>query len=311
MATASTSLERPMPHNVEAERSILGAILLDNNAHQCGHREAQAGGFFPRSSPAHLSADDRARRNAAGHRPGDAHRAVAAQRRTGIRRRRGLRLAVDGRRAARHQRRALRAHREGKIAAARPDSRHAAPSSSRPSKPRTTPMRSWTAPSPRSFNWPKIACAWASSECTTWSPKATSASPRFMREAIASRASRPVTTMLDNLTSGLQPSELIILAARPSMGKTAFALNIAENVGVRGNKPVAIFSLEMSKESLLLRLLSADAKIDSHKFRTGHSEPRGQGAEFHDRSATCPRRRCGSTTRAPPRSWKWARSCGA
>jgi replicative DNA helicase len=75
---------------------------------------------------------------------------------------------------------------------------------------------------------------------------------------------------LDNLTSGLQPSELIILAARPSMGKTAFALNIAENVAVRDKKSVAVFSLEMSKESLLLRLLSSDAKIDSHKFRTGH-----------------------------------------
>ena len=76
--------------------------------------------------------------------------------------------------------------------------------------------------------------------------------------------------LLDNLTSGLQPSELIILAARPSMGKTAFALNLAENISVRENKPVAIFSLEMSRESLLLRLLSADAKVDSHKFRTGH-----------------------------------------
>jgi replicative DNA helicase len=75
---------------------------------------------------------------------------------------------------------------------------------------------------------------------------------------------------LDNLTSGFQPSELLILAARPSMGKTAFALNIAENVAMRGNKPVAIFSLEMSKESLLLRMLSSDAQIDSHKFRTGH-----------------------------------------
>jgi replicative DNA helicase len=75
---------------------------------------------------------------------------------------------------------------------------------------------------------------------------------------------------LDDLTSGLQPSELLILAARPSMGKTALALNIAENVALRGNKPVAIFSLEMSKESLLLRLLSSDAQIDSHKFRTGH-----------------------------------------
>jgi replicative DNA helicase len=76
--------------------------------------------------------------------------------------------------------------------------------------------------------------------------------------------------LLDNLTSGLQSSELIILAARPSMGKSAFALNLAENVAVRANKPVAFFSLEMSKESLLLRLLSADARIDSHKFRTGH-----------------------------------------
>ena len=98
-----------------------------------------------------------------------------------------------------------------------------------------------------------------------------------MKEASASRAFRPATTMLDNLTSGLQPSELLILAARPSMGKTALALNIAENVAVRANKPVAIFSLEMSKESLLLRLLSADAKIDSHKFRTGHLNQRRQG----------------------------------
>ena len=59
---------------------------------------------------------------------------------------------------------------------------------------------------------------------------------------------------LDNLTSGLQPSELIILAARPSVGKTALALNIAENVALHQHAPVAIFSLEMSKESLLMRL---------------------------------------------------------
>jgi len=75
---------------------------------------------------------------------------------------------------------------------------------------------------------------------------------------------------LDNLTSGLQPSELLILAARPSMGKTALALNIAENVVLREEGPVAIFSLEMSKESLLLRLLAAHARVDAHKFRTGH-----------------------------------------
>ncbi len=75
---------------------------------------------------------------------------------------------------------------------------------------------------------------------------------------------------LDNETAGLQPSELIILAARPSMGKTALALNIAENVALRQREPVAVFSLEMSKESLLLRLLASEARVDAHKFRTGH-----------------------------------------
>jgi replicative DNA helicase len=77
-------------------------------------------------------------------------------------------------------------------------------------------------------------------------------------------------TDFDNQTAGLQPSELIILAARPSMGKTALALNIAENVALRHREPVAIFSLEMSKESLLLRLLASEARVDAHKFRTGH-----------------------------------------
>jgi replicative DNA helicase len=75
---------------------------------------------------------------------------------------------------------------------------------------------------------------------------------------------------LDNETAGLQPSELVILAARPSMGKTALALNIAGNVALRNKNPVAVFSLEMSKESLLLRLLASEARVDAHKFRTGH-----------------------------------------
>ena len=77
-------------------------------------------------------------------------------------------------------------------------------------------------------------------------------------------------TQLDNQTAGLQPSELIILAAPPSIGKTTLALNIAENVALGKRVPVAVFSLEMSKESLLLRLLSSEARVDAHKFRTGH-----------------------------------------
>jgi replicative DNA helicase len=75
---------------------------------------------------------------------------------------------------------------------------------------------------------------------------------------------------LDKLTSGFQPSELLILAARPSQGKTALALNLAENIAIRAGQPVAIFSLEMSKESLLQRLVASVAQIDAHKFRTGH-----------------------------------------
>jgi replicative DNA helicase len=74
---------------------------------------------------------------------------------------------------------------------------------------------------------------------------------------------------LDNLTSGFQNSDLIILAARPSMGKTALALNIARNAAVDANIPVAIFSLEMSKEQLSLRMLCSEARIDSSRLRGG------------------------------------------
>ncbi len=74
----------------------------------------------------------------------------------------------------------------------------------------------------------------------------------------------------DHKTSGLQRSDLVIIAGRPSMGKTALALNIARNVAVRGNMPVAVFSLEMSKEQLATRLLCAEAKIDGSKVRSGY-----------------------------------------
>ncbi|MGB9668552.1 MAG: replicative DNA helicase [Thermosulfidibacteraceae bacterium] len=74
---------------------------------------------------------------------------------------------------------------------------------------------------------------------------------------------------LDNLTAGLHPSDLIIVAARPGMGKTAFALNIAANAAINEKKTVAIFSLEMSKEQLAMRLLSQTARVDYQKLRTG------------------------------------------
>src|SRR5438876_2311304 len=76
-------------------------------------------------------------------------------------------------------------------------------------------------------------------------------------------------TDLDEMTSGLQRSDLIIIAASPSMGKTAFAMNIAENASIEDKKVVGMFSLEMSREALLLRLLCSKAGVDSHKMRTG------------------------------------------
>ena len=77
---------------------------------------------------------------------------------------------------------------------------------------------------------------------------------------------------LDYKTAGLHGSELILVAARPAMGKTAFALNIATNAALRGNAPVAIFSLEMSKDQLVNRILCSEAMVDSNKVRTGKLE---------------------------------------
>ena len=78
-------------------------------------------------------------------------------------------------------------------------------------------------------------------------------------------------TEFDRMTSGLQKSELIIIAARPSMGKTAWAINIAQNAAVRGGSVVAVFSLEMSKESLLRRMLASEALVDQQTIQKGYT----------------------------------------
>jgi replicative DNA helicase len=74
---------------------------------------------------------------------------------------------------------------------------------------------------------------------------------------------------LDNMTSGLQPADLVIVAGRPSMGKTAFSMNIAEHASINNDKPVLVFSMEMPGEALALRMLSSLGSIDQHKLRTG------------------------------------------
>ncbi|SUZ58426.1 uncharacterized protein METZ01_LOCUS11280 [marine metagenome] len=76
-------------------------------------------------------------------------------------------------------------------------------------------------------------------------------------------------TDLDNKTSGFQPSDLVIIAARPSMGKTSLALNIAQHVATKTEKTVGVFSLEMSKQALFLRMLTSEARVDARQFRGG------------------------------------------
>jgi len=76
----------------------------------------------------------------------------------------------------------------------------------------------------------------------------------------------------DDLTSGLQPSDLIIVAGRPSMGKTTIAMNMAENIAIKGDKPVAVFSMEMPGDSLAMRMMSSLGRIDQNKVRTGKLE---------------------------------------
>jgi replicative DNA helicase len=86
---------------------------------------------------------------------------------------------------------------------------------------------------------------------------------------------------LDEMTSGLQPSDLILVAARPSMGKTSFVLNIAQHVGTSTSMTVGFFSLEMSKEQLFMRMLTSEARIDAHRFRSGYLSEKDYGRLSH------------------------------
>ncbi|MBI2796007.1 MAG: replicative DNA helicase [Gemmatimonadetes bacterium] len=99
--------------------------------------------------------------------------------------------------------------------------------------------------------------------------------PTMERIESLQRGGRAVTGVasgfkdLDDMTSGFQPSELVIIAARPSMGKTAFVLNVAQHAAISENVPVALFSLEMSKDSLMERIISSEARVDAQKIRKG------------------------------------------
>ena len=104
-------------------------------------------------------------------------------------------------------------------------------------------------------------------------------------------------TDIDDLTGGFQPGNLIVLAARPSMGKSTLATNIAENAAIEHGKPVALFSLEMSETELAHRFIASQAKCPSDELRKGGSRPTA-GPRSCARSRSSRRRRSSSTTRA-------------
>ena len=86
---------------------------------------------------------------------------------------------------------------------------------------------------------------------------------------------------LDDMTSGFQRGDLVIVAARPSMGKTSLVLNMAQHIGTSTAMVVGFFSLEMSKEQLFMRMLTSEARIDAHRFRTGHLNEKDYGRLSH------------------------------
>jgi replicative DNA helicase len=86
---------------------------------------------------------------------------------------------------------------------------------------------------------------------------------------------------LDEITTGFQPGDLVVVAARPSMGKTSLVLNMTQYVGTSTDMTVGFFSLEMSKEQLFMRMLTSEARIDAHRFRTGHLTEKDYGKLSH------------------------------
>ena len=269
MATPTTSLERPMPQNMEAERSILGAILLDNNALNAAIEKLKPEDFFH---------DHHRRIYQQMIALGETQQAIDLVTLTDQLHRSGelessggpayIAQLMDGVPHVTNVEHYARIVKEKSLLRALIHATHAIQQQALEAEDDADTILDRAESSIFQLAEDRVRSGLVGVRDVV--------RENFERISQIFNEGKRITGLstgyhqLDNLTSGLQPSELLILAARPSMGKTALALNIAENVAVRGNKPVAIFSLEMSKESLLLRLLSSDAQIDSHKFRTGH-----------------------------------------
>ena len=281
MADTAAAPERTLPHNLDAEKSVLGAILIHNEAFNHAAELIDSRDFF---RDAHRRIFDKmvalSERN-------DAIDFVTLKEelsRSGELEEVGgpayIASLADGVPRQR-QRRALRAHRQGEVDAAQPD-----------------PLGQ---PDPRrrlrGGGGRRTCSSTRRSRRSSRSPR-TGSAPGFvpLRDLVQSSFATIeklqqhkglVTGVptgfvdLDEMTSGLQPSDLVLVAARPSMGKTSFVLNIAQHVGTQTDMTVGFFSLEMSKEQLFMRMLTSEARIDAHRFRSGYLNEKDYGRLSH------------------------------
>ena len=269
MATADTSIERPLPHNLEAERSILGAVLLDNHSLNAAVEKLRSEDFF---LPQHRQIFERMIQLAEKQQAIDVVTLMEDLARRGELESAGgvpyLSQLADG------LPRVTNVEHYARIVKEKSVLRNLAFSAAAIQEQALA-----------GGDDADVILDRAESTIFQIAEDRVRAGLIGVKELVRDNfdrlerifsEGRRITGLatgyagLDNETAGLQPSELVILAARPSMGKTALALNIAENVAVRNREPVAVFSLEMSKESLLLRMLASEARVDAHKFRTGH-----------------------------------------
>ncbi|MGC1414614.1 MAG: replicative DNA helicase [Candidatus Acidiferrum sp.] len=269
MATSQTALEKPLPNNLDAERSVLGAILLDNNALNAAIENLRAEDFF---------LDQHRRVFTQMISLGEAQQAIDLITLTEELHRRGdleaaggapyLASLADGMPKVSNIEHYARIVKEKALLRNLIHATHNIQQRAFEGEDGADAILDNAESSIFALAEDRVRAGLI--------PVKDIVRDNFERLEKIFREGKSITGVptgyveLDKLTSGLQASELLILAARPSQGKTALALNLAENIGIRAGQPVAIFSLEMSKESLLQRLVASVAQIDAHKFRTGH-----------------------------------------
>src|SRR5579864_892593 len=269
MATAQTTLEKPLPNNLDAERSVLGAILLDNNALNAAIENLRPEDFF---------LDQHRRVFTQMISLGEAQQAIDLITLTEEMHRHGeleasggapyLASLADGMPRVSNIEHYARIVKEKAILRNLIHATHNIQQNAFEGEEGADAILDNAESSIFAIAEDRIRAGLI--------PVKDIVRDNFERLEKIFREGKSITGIatgyveLDKLTSGLQPSELLILAARPSQGKTALALNLAENIAIRAGQPVAVFSLEMSKESLLQRLVASVAQIDAHKFRTGH-----------------------------------------